>query len=290
MSEAPPWVAAHAEACAAGADRYRDPSTGYQVFTEVGLGRRAQCCGCGCRHCPFAHEEVPPDQRAERIKRPAMLYGPKPEGPNHVVVFHSGGKDSFLALRAVQRERPGWRPILLTTFDATTRVVAHQELPISRVIEQARALDLPLMGVPLVRGGDYLATLEEALRRLAARAELVALVFGDLHLGHIRAWRETHLAPLGARYGAELRFPIWTRPYARMMEELEREGVEVRISAAPDPGLIAPLRVGDRFDRGAMEGLSAEVDPFGERGEFHTEVVAGSLPELKAQGREGPPR
>lgn len=52
-------VAAHAAACARGATTYRDPTTGYVVFTELAHLERGTCCGSGCRHCPFAHAAVP---------------------------------------------------------------------------------------------------------------------------------------------------------------------------------------------------------------------------------------
>ncbi|MEM6791472.1 MAG: DUF5522 domain-containing protein [Myxococcota bacterium] len=273
----PPWVRAHAAACADGAFKYRDPATGYEVFTELGLRRRGSCCGCGCRHCPFGHDEVPAEQRAARIRRAAWLRGPRPEGRDHAVVFHSGGKDSYLALRAVQRRHPEWRPVLLTTFDAETRVVAHQEIPIARVVSQAAALDLPLMGVPLVRGADYATSVGEGLLRMARHATIRTLVFGDLHLRHIRDWRERSLGPIAAQLGATLCFPLWSQPYGPLLDELEQGGVEVRVSAAPEPRLIEPLRVGDLFNRRAMDSLASEVDGFGESGEFHTEVVAASL-------------
>ncbi|MEW6277092.1 MAG: DUF5522 domain-containing protein [Candidatus Eremiobacterota bacterium] len=34
------------------------------MFTERYHRRRGHCCGCGCRHCPFRHQAVPPEQRA----------------------------------------------------------------------------------------------------------------------------------------------------------------------------------------------------------------------------------
>lgn len=47
----------HTEACAKGLDFYTDPSTGYQVFTELYHKRRGSCCGSGCRHCPWRSQE-----------------------------------------------------------------------------------------------------------------------------------------------------------------------------------------------------------------------------------------
>ncbi len=49
----PPWLAVHAEACEAGDATYRDPQSGAQVFTAVGLMAQGRCCGSDCRHCPY---------------------------------------------------------------------------------------------------------------------------------------------------------------------------------------------------------------------------------------------
>ena len=49
----------HASACAAGADGYTDPSTGYFVFSALSHVRRGTCCGSACRHCPFDWKKVP---------------------------------------------------------------------------------------------------------------------------------------------------------------------------------------------------------------------------------------
>lgn len=32
---------------------------GYVVFTEYYHLKRGYCCGSGCRHCPYKHENVP---------------------------------------------------------------------------------------------------------------------------------------------------------------------------------------------------------------------------------------
>jgi hypothetical protein len=37
----------------AGRSTYRDPVTGYQVFTAAFLFEREWCCGTHCRHCPY---------------------------------------------------------------------------------------------------------------------------------------------------------------------------------------------------------------------------------------------
>jgi Family of unknown function (DUF5522) len=44
---------AHARAISDGEDGYLDPGTGLFVLTADFLTRRGQCCGRGCRHCPY---------------------------------------------------------------------------------------------------------------------------------------------------------------------------------------------------------------------------------------------
>ena len=273
----PPWVAAHAAANAAEETHYRDPDTGYRVFTEYGLRARGTCCGCGCRHCPWAHEAVPASLRAVRIVRPAWLTGRAEPGQPTNVVFWSGGKDSFLAARAFLRHRPNASLVLLTTFGQKTRIVAHQELPIQSIIAQAQALERPLFGVPLYPGADYTRAIRDALSQLGAEAPIESLVFGDLHLEHVRRWRETELGPIAAHIGATLEFPLWGADYQGLQDDLQASGVQARVCATPDPATIAPVRIGDRFGPELVARLPSGVDAFGECGEFHTEVVSDGL-------------
>ena len=46
-------LAAHRAAVEAGEPGYLDPDTGFFVFTAVALAERGECCGSGCRHCPY---------------------------------------------------------------------------------------------------------------------------------------------------------------------------------------------------------------------------------------------
>ena len=68
MSEVEPHDAAiaraHAEAVERGDAMYADPSTGLMVMTAATLAARGECCGSGCRHCPY-----PPDEQ-RRAGRP----------------------------------------------------------------------------------------------------------------------------------------------------------------------------------------------------------------------------
>jgi hypothetical protein len=46
-------AARHRAAVEEGSPSYRDPVTGFMVFTSAFLAGRGYCCTNGCRHCPF---------------------------------------------------------------------------------------------------------------------------------------------------------------------------------------------------------------------------------------------
>jgi ATP-binding cassette subfamily B (MDR/TAP) protein 1 len=255
----------HEAAIERGETIYTDPETGFMVFTSLGLAARGRCCGAGCRHCPYEHEAVPLERRSQRIQQAAWLSEARPGKDAPVtLLFWSGGKDSFLAYRALERE--GARNIvLLTTFDARTRVIAHQEFAIDEVVRQAAHLGVPLVGVPLHPGGEYLDHLGPALDLVPA---CDTLAFGDLHLESIRTWREEAFGGHARTRDLALAFPLWKADAGALLAELEALGAVCTISAlaADLPG----VSVGDRFDRAFVERLPEGVDPFGENGEFHT--------------------
>ena len=266
-------------------------------MTEVAHRSRGRCCGSGCRHCPFAHERVRPEARAAKIAQPAWVVPPRsPDafwrgGGATTVLFWSSGKDSFLALRALQH---GWRAeqvpsasgaaagpaarvVLLTTFDAQSRMIAHQETSVDDAAAQAAALRLPLLGVPLHRGGpEYCDVIRGALSvvRGAAGGGALCLAFGDLYLAHVRQWREA--APLRAA-GDSLVFPLWNVPYERLLRELAASGAVARVSAVTEAAR-GTVSEGEVFNADvAQRAREAGIDAFGEGGEFHTLVDVAAV-------------
>lgn len=254
----------HDAACANGEAFYVDPATGFQVFTALTLRRLGQCCGSGCRHCPYAHSAVPIQARSRIARQPTWLTEQPVAASAVDVLFWSGGKDSFLAYRALQRAEQ--RPlVLLTTFDSVSRSVAHQNLHIDDIVRQAEWLQLPLLGIPLHPELTYENQIAQGLALIRSTGRLV---FGDLHLEHIRRWRETAFGD-GPGHSASLHFPLWHESYDVLLADLELSGVNCVISAVTEP-VAGLIEVGARFDRQLIARLPAAVDAFGECGEFHT--------------------
>jgi iron complex transport system substrate-binding protein len=294
----------HAAACAAGAASYVDPKTGYSVMTSVAHARRGRCCGSGCRHCPFAHARVADALKAARIQQPAMLCagpagGLHPDGVD--LLFWSSGKDSFLALRALlaaHRGAPGdprRRVVLLTTFDADSRTIAHQDVHVEQAQRQAQHLGLALLAVPLPRHAAELGAAGAYEARLAAALELLRCsgvrvlraAAGDLHLADIRAWRERLLCGLGLT----LALPLWAQPpganYEALASELRASGVPCTVCAVASPAAAALCAVGDAYDDALRARLDAAgLDGFGENGELHTLARVWEVPPAQALGLE----
>ncbi|MEC7984779.1 MAG: DUF5522 domain-containing protein [Myxococcota bacterium] len=285
------WIV-HQQACERGERCYVDPDTGYYVFTRVALAKRKKCCGCGCRHCPFAHDEV--DNKVASIKQPAILHRRSLQKafPKQVnVLFWSGGKDSFLALRAWIQEQQKKKEedfldsiVLLTTFDVNSRIVAHQEIQISDIQRQAIHLDITLIAVPLHPESNYLERIQTGLDVLEANSNIQSLIFGDLHLEHIKQWRDEHLKELGV----PLRYPLWKTPYKDLYTDLVNSGVSCVVSAcigSKDIPSIQGISEGAVFDENFIHKVEQkDWDIFGENGEFHTLAEVWSAPVHRALG------
>lgn len=289
----------HKEACLAKQDFYQDPKTGYQVFTEHAHLKRGKCCGGGCRHCPYNHANV--KDKAARIQQPAFLYEGEhsaeasffapvssiPDGSHVKILFFSGGKDSFLTIRRLVKQRQvastTFQLILLTTFDNESRMIAHQDMHIDVVVRQAKHLGIPLLGIPLRRGSgeSYLSRIEKGLdvicQKIPSKCQM-SLAFGDLHLDHIREWREKELSK-----NYSLEYPIWKVPYDDLMADLEASGVNVILTAVTVSE--ERLKVGMPFTRELWkDAVNMGMDGFGENGEWHSQAEVWTVSRKRALG------
>jgi len=93
------------------------------------------------------------------------------------------------------------------------------------------------------------------------------MVFGDLFLADVRAYRETKLHGSGI----EPVFPLWDLPTDQLAAEMIDAGVRAVLTYV-DPAVLPVEFVGRAFDRELLADLPDHVDPCGERGEFHTFV------------------
>ncbi len=191
--------------------------------------------------------------------------------PPRALVAWSSGKDSAWALREVQRAGEVEVVGLLTTITSEFDRVSMHAVREALLDRQAAALRLPCHKVRIPWPCPNERYEQEMARALAeARARGVTrVVFGDLYLADVRAYREEKLA--GA--GIEPLFPLWGRDTARLAHEMLEGGLGATITCV-DPRRLDRGFAGRAFDARLLAELPAGVDPCGENGEFHTFVFA----------------
>lgn len=189
-------------------------------------------------------------------------------------VSWSSGKDAAWALHvaraSVEVEIVG---LLTTTNEAFSRVAMHGVRE-SVLRAQADALGLPVHVVPLpwpCSNEDYEARMRVACE-VARDADVSAIVFGDLFLEDVRAYRESRLAGTGLTPV----FSLWGRDTHALSREMVRAGLRAIVSTV-DPKALDPRFAGRTYDDALLGELPEGVDPCFERGEAHTCVVAGPM-------------
>jgi uncharacterized protein (TIGR00290 family) len=196
----------------------------------------------------------------------------------------SSGKDSAWALHvARQGDDLDIVGALTTVTDSFARVSMHgvrEEL----LTAQCEAAGLPSITVRI----PYPCT-NEIYEREMAKAMVVAqadgvthVIFGDLFLADLRAWREEKLKGIGMTAV----FPLWMRPTETLAREMIDAGVEAHLAVVDLKKLPASF-AGRRFDGALLGALPEGVDPCGENGEFHSFVSAGPMLNRKIPVRVG---
>jgi len=186
----------------------------------------------------------------------------------------SSGKDSAWALYTVRQDREFEVVALLTTVNRTHGRVAMHAVRESLLEMQAAAAGLPLVKVLIpspCTNEVYEQAMSEAMTR--ARAEGVRhVIFGDLFLEDVRAYREKQLA----RCGMTPVFPLWGKDTRQLAEDMVAGGLSAYLTCV-DPRQLDRTFAGRRFDRDLLAALPRHVDPCGENGEFHTFASAGPM-------------
>jgi uncharacterized protein (TIGR00290 family) len=186
----------------------------------------------------------------------------------------SSGKDSAWALHTVREAGSLDVVALLTTVNRTHRRVAMHAVRESLLEMQAAAAGLPLIKVAIpspCSNEIYEAAMSAAMGR--ARDQGVRhVIFGDLFLEDIRAYREKQLA----RCGLTPAFPLWGLETRRLAEAMLAGGLSAYLTCV-DPRKLERGFAGRRFDAELLADLPAGVDPCGENGEFHTFACAGPM-------------
>ena len=186
------------------------------------------------------------------------------------LIAWSSGKDSAFALHEVRRAGAfnviGALTTVTETFDRVSIHGVRREV----LLAQLDAAGLPprIVEIPYPCPNEvYEARMGEAVAR-AVSDGITHIIFGDLFLADVRAYREDKLKGSGITPV----FPLWGRPTDELAQDMLDAGFETYL-AAVDLKKLPAIFAGRRFDRALLDELPAGVDPCGENGEFHTCVV-----------------
>ena len=182
----------------------------------------------------------------------------------------SSGKDSAFALHAARSSTNMQVTGLLSTVASEFDRVSMHGVRRCLLQAQADALGLPLLVVDLPRpcsNQEYEQRMAVAVHEAVDRG-VEQMIFGDLFLSDVRAYREQRLAGTGLSPV----FPLWGRPSAALAREMIASGLRAVITCV-DPAQVPAELAGRWFDADLLADLPDDADPCGEHGEFHTFVV-----------------
>jgi uncharacterized protein (TIGR00290 family) len=189
-------------------------------------------------------------------------------------VSWSSGKDSAFALHEARRLGLAQIAGVISTINEVHDRVAMHGVRSALLDRQIEALGVSVIKVPVPSpcpNEIYETRMAQACERIKAQG-IRHIVFGDLFLEDIRAYRMDKLSAMGL----EPIFPLWKRDTAALAREMIASGVRAHIVCL-DPRRLDRSFGGRRFDADLLRQLPAGVDPCGENGEFHTAVTAGPM-------------
>ena len=190
------------------------------------------------------------------------------------LISWSSGKDSAWMVH-VLRQQPDIEPAgVLTTVNEKYQRVAMHAVRVELLQAQADALGLPLWKIPIPSpcpNEVYERAMAEAVARAVAEG-FTHMAFGDLFLDDIRRYREEKLAGTGLTPI----FPLFGADTAKLAREMVAGGLKARLTCV-NPKVLDATFAGRDFDAMLLDDLPAEIDPCGERGEFHSFAYAGPM-------------
>ena len=190
------------------------------------------------------------------------------------LISWSSGKDSAFALHEIRQagelDVVGAVTTVTETFGRVSIHGVRQEI----LLAQLAAAGLPPRIVPIpypCPNETYEARMGEAVAA-AAHEGITHMIFGDLYLADIRAYREAKLAGSGITPV----FPLWERPTLPLARAMIASGLQAYLATVDLKKLPAAF-AGRQFDADLLADLPDGIDPCAENGEFHTCVVAGPM-------------
>jgi uncharacterized protein (TIGR00290 family) len=200
------------------------------------------------------------------------------------LIAWSTGKDSAWALH--QARLAGEYEVVgaMTTITENFQRVSMHGVRLAVLAAQLKAVNLPLLPVtiPFPCPNEIYEERMGAAVRAAVATGITKIIFGDLFLEDIRAYREEKLR--GTGIGAV--FPLWKIPTDKLARDMIEGGIKARVVCL-DPKKMPISLAGAWLDEKLLAELPKDVDPCAENGEFHTCVTGGPMFEKNINAKVG---
>ncbi len=186
----------------------------------------------------------------------------------------SGGKDSAYCLDKILSEKEYNVAYLLTTLNKE-----HHRISMHGVKEALLETQAASIGIPLIKTYVSEATNEEyerimllTLSAINDKEDISHIIFGDIFLEDLRAYREN----MYAKIGLTCIFPLWGMDTAVLIQKFMQKGFKT-ITCCVSNQFLNKAFVGKEIDENFIQQLPKDVDPCGENGEFHTFCYDGPI-------------
>lgn len=187
-----------------------------------------------------------------------------------VVSLWSGGKDScFASYKAITL---GYEVLALFNFTKTNGNNSLSHGLTSEIIRR----QIEIIGIPIVQKempeANYRQEFMDIITTWKKEKNIRGIVFGDIYLQEHKDWIDEVCQELEV----EAILPLWGKDTKELILEIIASGFEA-IVVSTRAKLLGKEWLGRKIDREFIAQLNPEIDPCGEKGEFHTFVYNGPL-------------
>ncbi len=186
----------------------------------------------------------------------------------------SSGKDSAWTLHVMRQDPDIAIDGLFSTINQEFDRVAMHAVRVALLQQQSDSIGLPiqLISIPYpCSDAEYAKIMSGFVEREIERG-VECFAFGDLYLEDIREYREKSLSGSGITPI----FPIWGSDTRVLSATMLESGLRAQITCV-DPSQLAPKFCGREYDASFLADLPPDVDPCGEKGEFHSFAFDGPM-------------
>jgi len=181
----------------------------------------------------------------------------------------SGDKESVLALDRARRAHIDVE-YLVTVCEGPTSLPTAHAVRYELIELQAQSLNLKLVA-RRVKAGELDAAFTDLLRELSDR-RVEGLVSAHVHMNDVRQWHEERVRGAGLKHVD----PIWGEPPIELLWEVVERGYQAIVTSV-DLSRRAVQFLGRELDADLVTeiGVTDDLDPCGEAGEYRTFVFDG---------------